>query len=299
MKLDSEEKQKFLDEARERLDLAVADLKIKEVQILSLRASKALSLDQDVNSDTGDKSRRSKKKPVRQVQFVIKDSQPIGLSDRSLAASPTISKVIRSSFFEHERSMMSPGSSQTDELLDLFPPTPTLMQMGERSKTPATGVDKVSLTVRSLKESRGSQLGPGYPRDERVNVQGTTQALGQKHSVTLTKSPQTHISTRRATSEVSIQREVTDPTNRPARSGALRRPTISAVRADKRTATVAGHGAEQSGPSKKSRLASNKEGGGLGAAVMPDSRLSVESRTAALRSLQVSRKGGRKTTGMY
>lgn len=297
--LESEEKQKSLDEARERLKLAITDLEIKEKKILSLTATKALNVDQSTTSnfDTGDKPRRSINRSGRQVQFVVEDSQSIAFTEQSPASAKMTSKVTQSSYFNHTQSM-APPSSPIDDLLDLFPPTPVLqMQSREGSKTPVTRTKKgshnidehLNLLMRHQKGSRGSQLSPSYQRDEGAKA----QAMDQNHAATQFKPSSPQSRTKRATSEIS-QRHQPDPSSR-QRSGVLRRPTTRAGRVDKRSALAAGHGAEQSGANKKSRVAGIKEGG-LGP-VMPDLRSPNGSIISAVRGRQVSKGSGRKTVG--
>lgn len=299
--LDSEEKQKCLDEARERLKLAITDLDIKEKKILSLTTTKPLNVDQKTNSknDPSDRPKRSLNRSGRQVQFVMEDSQSVAFSEKSPIAAKVSSKVTKSSYFNHTESV-APPSSPIDELLDLFPPTPVLlMQNNERSKTPVAQIKKAlqdadkasNKSLNHEKESRGSQLSPNYQRDERAKG----QVVGQNHSVSHSKPSSPGPRLKRATSETS-QRHQTDPSSRQP-SGVLRRPTTRAGRIEKRTALVAGHGADQSGTYKKSRLAGNKDGG-MGS-MMSDLRSPNGSRISAVRGRQVSKGHGRKTVGWW
>lgn len=271
---------------------------IKEKKILSLTSTKALKIDQNTgsNNDTGDRPRRSINRSGRQVQFVVEDSQSIAFSDKSPAAAKMTAKVTQSSYFNHTQSM-APPSSPIDELLDLFPPTPVLlMQNREGSKTPVKKIKKAvqdadvngSAFLKRQKESRGSQLSPNYRRDERA----TGQIIGQDHSASQSKPSSPQPRPRRATSEIS-QRNQPDPSSRQP-LGVLRRPTTRASRIDKRSALVAGFGAEQSGATKKSRPAGSK--GGLGQMV-PDLRSPKGSRISAVRGRQVSKGNGRKPVG--
>lgn len=285
-------------------------MEIKEKKILSLTATKALNVDQSTNShiEKGEKPRRSINRSGRQVQFVVEeDSQSIAFTRQSPASAKMTSKVTQSSYFNHTQSMAAP-SSPIDELLDLFPPTPVLqMQSREGSKTPVTTTTKKGsqntdenpnpLTRRHQKESRGSQLSPRYQRrDEGAKAQATTE---QSHAATQSKPsspPQSR--SKRATSEIS-QRHQPDLSSR-QRSGVLRRPTTTrAGRIEKRSALVAGHGTDQTGANKKSRVAVGiKEGGGGLGPVMSDLRSPNGSRISAVRGRQVSSKGnGRKTVG--
>lgn len=224
---------------------------------------------------------------------MMEDSQSVALSEKSPGSAKMTSKVTKSSYFNHTESM-APPSSPIDELLDLFPPTPVLLlQSREGSKTPVTKIKKAvqdayvsgSAHLKHAKDSRGSQLSPNNRQDER--------GKGQDYSVSQPKPPSPQHGPRRATSETS-QRHQADPSSKQP-SGVLRRPTVRASRTDKRSALVAGHGAEQSGANKKPRLAGNKEGG-LGP-MMSDLRSPKGSRISAVRGRQVSKGNGRKTVG--
>ena len=273
---------------------------IKEKKILSLTNAKASKIDQNSNSNnnTGDRSRRSINRSGRQVQFVMEDSQSIAISEKSPASAKMMSKVTKSSYFNHTQSA-APPSSPIDELLDLFPPTPVLlMQSREGSKTPGTKVQKDSQDadgsgntfLKPEMESR-SQLSPNFQRDERAKG----EVAGQNHSASQIKASLPQSQSKRATSEIS-QHHQPEPSSRQQPSGVLRRPTTRGSRIDKRSALVAGHDAEQTSANKKSRLAGNKEGAGLGL-LMPDLRSPNGSRISAVRGRQVSKGHGRKTVG--
>lgn len=279
--------------------MAITDLDIKEKKILSLTATKALIVDQntDFNNGAGDRPRRSLNRGGRQVQFVVEDSQSVTFSEKSPAASKVTSKVTKSSYFNHTESV-APPSSPIDELLDLFPPTPILQMQGrEGSKTPVRKIKKAvkeaygneALQLSQHKEPRVSQLSPNYGPDER----GKGQVVGQNHSRSQSKPSSPQPPSKRATSEIS-QRHQPDPLSRQP-PGVLRRPTTRVGRIDKRSAAVAGHGAEQTGANKKSRLAGNKERG-LGP-MMPDLRSPNGSRISAVRGRQDSKGNSRKTVG--
>lgn len=297
--LDSEEKQKFLDEAKERLQLAITDLDIKEKKILSLTATKALNADENTNSkhDTGDRPRRSLNRSGRQVQFVVEGSQSVAFSEKSPAAAKVTSKVTKSSYFNHTESV-APPSSPIDELLGLFPPTPVLLMQGrEGSKTPVTIIKKAVQDadgsnvsyMKHQKKSRASQLSPNYQRDEQAKAQ--VMGANQSGSQSKPSSPQSR--RKRANSEKSQHHQPDPSSQQPA--GVLRRPTTRPSRIDKRSALAAGHGAEQSGTNKKSRLAGNKDEG-LGP-MMSELRSPNGSRISAVRGRQVSKGNGRKTVG--
>ena len=298
--------------------MAITDLDIKEKKIVSLTTTNELSVDQNTNRnhDTSDRPRRSLNRSGRQVQFVVEGSQSV-ISEKSPATAKVTSKVTKSSYFNHTESM-APPSSPIDELLDLFPPTPVLlMQSREGSKTPVTKIKKalkdaygdVDSQLKHHKEPRGSQLIPNFGQNERAKGQSVEQSqlspkygqdqrakgqsVEQSRLGSQSKPPSPQPRPKKTTSEIS-QRHQPDPSSRQP-SGVLRRPTTRLGRIDKRSALAAGHGAEQSGANKKSRLAGDKEGG-LGP-MMSDLRSPNGSKISAVRGRQVSKGNGRKTVG--
>lgn len=288
-------------------------MEIKEKKIISLAAANDLNVDQNTNrkKDTVDRPRRSLNRSGRQVQFLVDCSQSVAFSEKSPAATKVTSRVTKSSYFNHTESV-APPSSPIDELLNLFPPTPVLlMQSREGSKTPVKKIKKalkdayndVDSRLKHHNEPRGSQLSPNHGPGERAKGQSPEQDDLWSRS----KPPSPQPGPKKPTLEIPQRRQPdpssrqSDPSSRQSdplsrqSSGVLRRPTTRLGRMDKRSALVAGHGAEQSGANKKSRLAGNKEEE-LGP-MMSDLRSPNGTRISAVRGRQGSKGRNRKTVG--